>query len=256
MTSEAAMLSWRESENVWRDAEDAPLMIELPPGDFMMGANAADKFANATERPAHRVQIASGLAMSCYPVTVGEFRRFSPGHSPGEAEVLPVVRINWHDANAYCVWLSERTGRAYRLPSEAEWEFACRGGSASAFAFGEVLLPEHANFLYDENGQRVGVSCRTPVGSYEANAFGLYDLHGNVCEWVQDVWNPDYEGARDDSRARSGIDPDRRVVRGGAWDYLPRLLRSAWRDWRPSVQRADNVGFRVAVSELQTSEAG
>jgi formylglycine-generating enzyme required for sulfatase activity len=240
-------ISFHEPEVVWRDAEGSPLMIELPAGDFMMGANVDDKFANATERPAHRVRIAAGLAIGCFPVTVGEFRRFSPGHSQDEAPVLPVVRVNWHDANAYCHWLSERTGREYRLASEAEWEYACRGNSGAAFAFGDALTPEQANYLYDEDGLRVGVNCRTPVGSYGANAFGLYDFHGNVCEWVQDGWRPDYSDAPDDGEARNGMDANCRVVRGGAWDYLPRLLRSAWRDWRAADQRADNVGFRVAV---------
>jgi formylglycine-generating enzyme required for sulfatase activity len=226
-------------------------MVELPAGEFLMGENDGDKFANDTERPAHRVRIANGFALGCFPVTVGEFRRFRPGFAPGEADALPVVRVNWHAARAYCDWLTKRTGRVYRLPAEAEWEYACRAGSRTPFACGHELTPAVANYFYDEYGMRVGVGQRTPAGSYAANAFGLYDLHGNVNEWMADTWQPDYHGAATNGSVRLDGDPARRVIRGGAWDYLPRLLRSAWRDWRPADQQADNLGFRVATSNLE-----
>jgi formylglycine-generating enzyme required for sulfatase activity len=234
-----------------RNAEGRPLMVELPAGEFMMGENAGDKFTNDTERPAHRVRIPPGVALACFPVTLGEYRRFRPDHAPGEAADLPVVRVNWHDAMAFCTWLTEQTGQGYRLPSEAEWEYACRAGSQAPFAVGDEISPAQANFLYDENGIRIGRGGRTRVGSYPPNAFGLYDFHGNVGEWVADTWHPNYLGAPEDARAWIGTDDHRRVVRGGAWDYLPRLLRSAGRDWRPADQRADNIGFRVATRDLQ-----
>jgi formylglycine-generating enzyme required for sulfatase activity len=237
----------------WRDADELPLMVVLPGGEFQMGENSDDKFANDTERPAHGVRIPGGLSLGCFPVTVGEFRRFRPDHAPDEAENLPVVGVNWHDAQAYCRWLTARTQRAYRLPSEAEWEFACRAGSRRLFACGDELTPAAANFSLDENGTRIGAGRRLPVGSFPPNAFGLADLHGNVCEWVEDTWHPNYLGAPSDGRAWVETGDPPRVVRGGAWDYLPRLLRSAWRDWRPAGERVDNIGFRVITSGPRNS---
>jgi formylglycine-generating enzyme required for sulfatase activity len=224
---------------------DTPRVRPLPPGEFKMGENNHDRFANDTERPAHPVRMSAGIAMGLFPVTVQEFRAFAPRHAPQDAERLPAVRVNWHEASGYCEWLSRRTGHDYRLPTEAEWEYACRAGSQTPFAFGEEITPAQANYLYDEIGQRVGLGHRTPVGQYPANAFGLYDLHGNVCEWVADAWHPNLRGAPDRGQAWDGGTRSNRVIRGGAWDYLPRLLRSSWRDWRSAECRADNIGFRV-----------
>lgn len=228
-------------------------MIELPVGEFIMGENKGDKFANDTERPAHCVEIRSHFALGKFPVTAGEFSKFRHDHSVDGANELPVVRVSWHDAIAYCEWLTEQTGRAYRLPSEAEWEFACRAGSRTPFAFGNEISIADANFLYDENGARIGQGHLTPIGSFPPNRFGLQDMHGNVCEWVADTWHPDFLGAPVDGGAWIMPKDSRRIIRGGAWDYLPRLLRSSWRDWRRADQRADNVGFRVATSDVKNS---
>jgi formylglycine-generating enzyme required for sulfatase activity len=230
-------------------------MVELSAGEFTMGENADDRFANDTERPAHSVRIPAGLSLGCFPVTVGEFRRFHPAHAPGEAGELPVVHVNWHDARAYCSWLTKTTHHTYRLPSEAEWEFACRAGSSSVFAFGGDLTPASANFLHDESGLRVGGGGRVPVGGYPPNAFGLHDLHGNVCEWVEDTWHANYFGAPADGQPWIEPGAAQRTVRGGAWDYLPRLLRSPWRDWRVADERVDNLGFRVATDRLNSPDA-
>jgi len=160
-----------------------------------------------------------------------------------------VVNVSWNEARAYCAWLSAETGDAFRLPTEAEWEYACRAGTRSPFATGGELTPSDANFLYSENGQRIGPGVRTLIGHHAPNTFGLYDLHGNVCEWVEDVWHPTYVDAPVDGSAwMAGGDRERRVIRGGAWDYLPRLLRSAWRDALPLNQHRDNLGFRLARS--------
>jgi formylglycine-generating enzyme required for sulfatase activity len=250
MTCDISTLPVQTCGRVWRDDEDMPLMVELPGGEFIMGENAGDKFANDTERPAHRIRFSSSFALGKCPVTVGEFRKFRSAPSLADDDSLPVARVNWHDASDFCDWLSEQTGRAYHLPSEAEWEFACRGGSQTPFAFGDELSIRAANFLYAEDGERIGIGRRTPVGSYPPNQFGLHDLHGNVGEWVVDTWHPNYLGAPDAGRAWIGASDNRRVIRGGAWDYLPRLLRSSWRDWRESNYRADNLGFRVATSDL------
>jgi formylglycine-generating enzyme required for sulfatase activity len=235
----------------WRDAEDLPLMVELPAGEFVMGENPGDKYANDTERPAHQVRFPGGFALGRFPVTVGEFRKFHHEHAPEEADDLPVVRVNWHDATAYCGWLTAFTGREYRLASEAEWEYACRAGTRNPFAVGDEITTRQANFLYDETGTRIGPGRRTPVGSYPPNQFGLHDLHGNVGEWVGDSWHPNYLGAPGGGRAWYDAENRRRVVRGGAWDYLPRLLRCSWRDWRLAEERADNIGFRVASDYLK-----
>jgi formylglycine-generating enzyme required for sulfatase activity len=230
---------------VWQDAA-GPLMIDIPPGWFTMGENAGDKFASQVERPAHEVSISPGLALSIAPVTVAEFRRFRPGWQRDEAHDLPAVQVSWVDAFEYCAWLSLETGRPYRLPSESEWEFACRAGSVTAFAFGDEITPSMANYLYAENGARIGRGVRTPAGAYPPNVFGLHDVHGNVCEWVADVWHPSYHGAPAEGSPWNGHG-ELRVLRGGAWDYLPRLLRSSHRDCLPRHCRRDNVGFRIAV---------
>ena len=237
--------------NEWQDAEGLPLMVELPAGEFVMGENEGDKFANDTERPAHRVQISANFAMGKFPVTTAEFWKFRGDNSIEDVDELPVIRVSWNDAVAYCEWLTEQTGRAYRLPSEAEWEFACRAGTRTPFANGSELSIDDANFLYDENGMRVGPGHRTTKGNFPPNSFGLHDMHGNVCEWVADTWHSDYLGAPVDGRAWIAPVDSSRVIRGGAWDYLPRLLRSSWRDWRFANQHADNIGFRVATSDLR-----
>jgi formylglycine-generating enzyme required for sulfatase activity len=253
MVCEVPMLA--RTRRAWRDAAEFPRMVELCAGEFVMGENTDDKFATDTERPAHRVTIPCNFALGSFPVTVGEFRRFHCGHAPGETDDLPVVRVSWHEAVAYCEWLTLQSGRSFRLPTEAEWEFACRAGSRTPFAPGHEISPAQANYFYDENGLRIGAGRRTPVGHYAPNAFGIFDLHGNVCEWVADAWHPDYHGAPADGRVWTDAGADRHVIRGGAWDYLPRLLRSAWRDWRPMDCRADNIGFRVATSDLENIAA-
>jgi formylglycine-generating enzyme required for sulfatase activity len=244
----------REPDGAWRDRDDAPWMITLPAGEFTMGATNGDKFANDTERPAHRVDIAA-FALGRFPVTVGEYRIFDPSHAPEDDSAWPAVRVSWTEARDYCGWLSERSGRFYRLPSEAEWEYACRAGAATAFATGNEIALSQANFLYAEGGERVGRGHRTRAATFAANGFGLEDLHGNICEWIEDVWHPDYLRAPADGSpwTRDG-DELKRVIRGGAWDYLPRLLRSAWRDGLPPGVRRDNVGFRVATHEFGPQE--
>jgi formylglycine-generating enzyme required for sulfatase activity len=237
------------------DDQSNESLLEIPTGEFQMGVAAPDRFANDTERPAHRVSIAHRFALGRFPVTVAEFRRFSPGHAPGDDPHLPVVNVSWHEAVAYCEWLSHPSGLHFRLPTEAEWEYACRAGSTSVFTMGNTLVLSDANYLFNEHGERIGVGCRTPAGTYPPNAFGIQDMHGNVCEWVADEWHPSYQGAPEDGAAwiqqstaelaSQEMKATRRVIRGGAWDYLPRLLRSSWRDWLQADARRDNVGFRI-----------
>jgi formylglycine-generating enzyme required for sulfatase activity len=225
-----------------------PELVGLPAGEFTMGETPGDKFATDTERPAHRVRFRRPFALGRFPVTAGEFGVFAPGAVPADPD-LPAVRVSWEDARAYCAWLRTGTGRPYRLPTEAEWEYACRAGTDGPFATGGDLSRAQANYLYSEEGERIGPGAPTPAGRHPPNGFGLEDLHGNVCEWVEDAWHPDYAGAPADGSAwLEGGDPRRRVIRGGAWDLLPRLLRSAWRDGLGAGVRRDNLGFRLALS--------
>lgn len=224
-------------------------LIALPTGSFWMGESPDDKFATDTERPRHRVTFHRAFAIARTPVTVGEYRLFAPRHGSGEPANWPVANVTWYDAEAYCIWLNAATGQPYRLPSEAEWEYACRAGTESCFSTGPDLQLSQANFLYSEQGERIGIGRRQAVGAYPANRYGLHDFHGNVCEFTRDSWHPDFHGAPSSGQAWvSGGQPDRCVIRGGAWDYLPRLLRSAWRDSLPRNQRRDNVGFRLALT--------
>jgi formylglycine-generating enzyme required for sulfatase activity len=212
---------------------ELPDLITIPAGRFVMGTLGEDRFANSTERPAHEVVIERPFAVSRSPITEAQWSTFAGGSSSS----LPVVRVSWWEAMKYVAWLSAQTGKLFRLLTEAEWEYACRAGSTSIFNIGDTLEPEHANYFYDEHGFKVGPGCRTPPGSYPPNAFGLEDMHGNVCEWVSDAWRANYDAAPDVTY---------RVIRGGAWDYMPRLLRCAWRDFGTPDTKRDNLGFRIA----------
>jgi len=212
---------------------ELPDMITIPAGRFIMGTVGEDRFANSTERPAHEVVIEKPFAVSRFPITEAQWA----GFAGGSRSLLPVLRVSWWDAIKYVEWLSEQTGRPFRLLTEAEWEYACRAGSTTIFNVGDTLEPEKANYLYHEHGFKVGPGHCTPPGSYPPNAFGLEDMHGNVCEWVADAWRAKYDAAPDEAH---------RVIRGGAWDYMPRLLRSAWRDFATPDAKRDNLGFRIA----------
>lgn len=226
-----------------------PEMVAIAAGSFWMGENACDKFADDTERPRRRVEIWRKFLLGAMPVTVGEFRRFRAAHDPHDPEEWPAVNVSWRDAGEYCAWLAETAGGAWRLPSEAEWEYAARAGTETPYPWGAGvdIDMEHANFMYAESGVRVGPGHRTPPRAHPPNAWGVRDSLGNVNEWVADPWHANYAGAPADGApwdggGRTGW----RVVRGGAWDYMPRLLRVTWRDGLPEAARRDNVGFRVA----------
>ena len=138
-------------------------MIDLPIGFFAMGEHEDDKFSTDLERPRHRVEIANPISMGRFPITVAEYSEFAAITVTPEAS-LPVAGVSWDDAMAYCEWLSLQTGHRYRLPTEAEWEYACRGGENHAFPNSETLTPSLANYLYDEQGKKVGPGCPSPVG--------------------------------------------------------------------------------------------
>jgi formylglycine-generating enzyme required for sulfatase activity len=217
-------------------------LVTITGGSFLMGENENDKFVNDTERPRHEVHVRS-FCLGRSPVTIGEFRGFRPDHEAGLPGDWPATMITWNDAIAYCAWL----GNGTRLPTEAEWEYAARAGSTRPFPWGDEISPQHANYYYNEQGNKVGPGHRTSPGTYPPNAFGIFDMTGNVCEWTMDAWHPTYGGAPADGSARPAVaGATSRVLRGGAWDYLPRLLRVSWRDRLPQNQCRDNLGFRIA----------
>lgn len=153
----------------------------------------------------------------------------------------PAINLSWEDAQAFCRWLSEEAGAVYRLPSEAEWEFACRAGSTTRFSFGddESRLGEHAWFSGNAGGKT------HPVGEQTPNAFGLFDTHGNVWEWCQDAWNESYAGAPSNGAAWMSGDASRAALRGGSWIDIPQGLRSAYRIRSLRAVRFSGIGFRV-----------
>jgi len=225
-----------------------PDLVLIPGGSFWMGENEEDKFASDTERPRHFVEV-KPFCLGKNLVLLEEYRAFRPDHEAELPAEWPAAKVSWDDAVAYCDWLSGEHGAAYRLPTEAEWEYAARAGTQTPYPWGDTMDAGQANYWYDEQGQKVGAGHRTPPGVYPENGFGLHDMLGNLCEWVQDTWHPNYEGSPQDGSAwESPALTSRRVLRGGAWDYLPRLLRVSWRDALPHSARRDNVGFRIATS--------
>jgi formylglycine-generating enzyme required for sulfatase activity len=239
----------------FRDFDAAPEIIVVPAGEFLMGSRDDGVEGNDRERPQHKVTIKSAFAVSISPITRGEFAAFlddtqrkiesrgeASWHDPGfkQQDDHPVVNVNWHDAQAYAAWLRERSGgKAYRLLSEAEWEYCCRAGTTSAYSTGDAVTAEQANFGGNSEGT-------TPVSKFAPNAWGLRDMHGNVWEWCEDNWHPNYEDAPEDGSAWKGGNASSRVLRGGSWDSRPLILRSAFRYRYHPVYRSIHVGFRVA----------
>ena len=169
-------------------------------------------------------------------------------HNPSDKgwgrEHRPVIYVNWDDAQAYIKWLSSRTGQPYRLLSKAEWEYAARAGTTTAYAFGDSITKKQAQFW---EGGRGSAGKTVEVGSFPANAFGLHDMHGNVWEWCQDCWNENYHNnAPADGSAWTTGDCGRRVLRGGSWNINPQILRSANRSRNFAGNRNSNRGLRVA----------
>lgn len=223
--------------------------VKIPSGEFLMGGIEDDKFVTAVELPRHLVTISNKFFITRYPITNDQWEILmgpSPSPSNSNPRQAPVIGITWQEAYDFCQSLNHTTGHTHRLPTEAEWEYVCRAGTASVFPHGADLTPQHANFLYDESGNPVGPGRIVEVGSYGENHFGVADLLGNVCEWTADHWHADFHGAPDDGSAWIDTRPSsKRVIRGGAWDHLPRVLRASWRDWAPETARWDNLGFRV-----------
>ena len=239
-----------EAGTVFRDCEGCPEMVVVPAGAYMMGSPE-----EANEMPIHRVTIGEPLAVGKYEVTFAEWDACVAdggcyGHRPDDAGWgrgnRPVMNVDWNQAQTYTMWLSEKTGKVYRLLSEAEWEYVARAGSETAYSWGNEIGRNRANC--GGCGSRWDGKQTAPVGSFGANGFGLHDVHGNVWEWVQDCWNGTYAGAPADGSAWEQGDCNARVVRGGSWNIFPWYLRSASRAGTLFVDRDYRLGFRVARS--------
>ncbi|MBD2312078.1 SUMF1/EgtB/PvdO family nonheme iron enzyme [Desertifilum sp. FACHB-1129] len=226
-------------------------MVAIPGGRFLMGSPETEAERDSDENPQHWVTVPA-FYMGQYAVTQAQYQAVM-GNNPSrfQGSDRPVERVSWNDAVEFCHKLSQRTGQRYRLPSEAEWEYACRAGTTTPFHFGETITPDlvnyDGNYSYDKAPIGKYRQETTPVGHFGvANAFGLYDMHGNVWEWCQDVWHKNYHGAPTDGRAwESGGDLSSRLLRGGSWGYFARSCRSASRYRGASGFRYNGIGFRV-----------
>lgn len=292
----ASAAGWAAAQNPlptagasFKDCADCPEMIVVPAGSYTMGSPVTEEFRDMREGPQHRVVIPRAFAVGKYEVTRAEYGRFvadthrpdpascfeiaapdgkrvekaglnwhNPGYPQGERE--PVACVSWEDAQAYAQWLSAKTGKAYRLLSEAEWEYTARAGSQAA-RYGSDDPAQMCRYIsggeQDYTGAfpgdtDVNMSCHdgyahtSPVGAFPPNAFGLYDMLGNLLEWTADCSNPTYDGAPADGSAWTSGDCTKRAIRSGSWTNGPRSLRAAYRDGQAPGYRAGRVGFRIA----------
>ena len=237
-------------------------MVSIPGGAFVMGAPETEARSENNERPQHLVRV-SPFFMGKYPVTqeqwfmVSHFPKshydLNPNCSCFKGLKRPVEYVSWDDATEFCARLSRKTGRAYRLPSEAEWEYACRAGTETPFHYGETITSHLANYdgndTYAAEPKGAYRNQTTDVGSFPPNDFGLYDMHGNVWEWCADSWHDNYDGAPGDGSTwlESG-NPDFRLRRGASWSYFPTYCRSACRYRGNPHDRLNHFGFRVVCA--------
>jgi formylglycine-generating enzyme required for sulfatase activity len=230
---------------VFKDCDDCPEMVVIASGSFLIGSKP-DPFANTrpieNEQPQHAVSM-KAFALGKYEVTQEQWYVVM-GTMPSKfkGRTLPVEQVSWNDANEFVKKLSEKTGQNYRLPSEAEWEYAARAGSQTAYSFGDNEEDLGGHAWFSQNSNRTTHS----VGEKLPNVFGLHDMHGNVSEWTQDCWNDNYSGAPIHGGAWVVGDCSRRVVRGGAWSSTPHDLRSTYRNRDYFTLRYSYNGFRVA----------
>ena len=275
----AVQRSWAEQVGQrLQECSECPEMAILPSGEFWMGSPSEESSRKESEGPVHRVSVEVPFAIGVNEVTKREFDAFATdsGHAMGPCEVWnedrsqweqvsgrswrdpgfpqeddhPVVCINAEDAEAFAQWLSRKTGHRYRLPTEAEWEYAARSGTTTPYYFGEAISTMQANFDGSSAGE-ADLGGTSPVGSYPANQFGLYDMHGNAGELTADCWNGSYVGAPLGGGAWRSGDCRSRVVRGGSWNFGPGTARSAargWSGWKGNgdTPRTAFLGFRVA----------
>jgi formylglycine-generating enzyme required for sulfatase activity len=243
----------------FRDCAGCPRMVVIPAGEFTMGSPDSEPFRAAETQ--HRVTIAAPFAVSKFEITFDEWRACVKdggcgGYRPDDQHwgrgKRPVIDVSWESAKVYVNWLSRKTGKPYRLLSEAEWEYAARAGTTTPYSTGNTIAPSQAN--YDGSGDGSGPSDvnrqkTMPVGSFPANGFGLHDMHGNAAEWVEDCWHDDYTPMTPtDGSAWLEDNCNGRVLRGGSWGDSEVELRSAARTGEYKDKSSYNDGLRVARS--------
>ena len=228
-------------------------MVHIPKGTFIMGSPENEEGYNKSQNPQHQVTVPA-FFMSKYPVTQKQWQivaalpkiniNLEPKPSQFQSDNLPVESVSWYDAQEFCARLSQKTNKSYRLPSEAEWEYACRGRTTTAFYFGKTISPELANYDSQYQGKT------TEVGKFPANPFGLHDMCGNVWEWCEDGWHEDYINAPNDGSVWLNNSNNRRVLRGGSWFIPSENCRSSFRFYADAGFFGCNLfGFRVMCGE-------
>ena len=235
----------------FKECRDCPEMIAVPAGEFKMGAPETEAGRFANEGPQHDVAIARPFAVSKFDVTFDDWDAcVSIGGCPGVdnstygRETKPVINVSWVQAQQYVAWLARMTGKPYRLLTEAEWEYAARAGATTAYSWGEDIGAGNANCM--GCGSKWDKVETSPVGSFPPNAFGLYDMAGDVWQWVQDCNHQDYQNAPTDGSAWTEGDCNEHNVRGGSWLAKPPFLRSTFGGEFPTDERNSDLGFRVA----------
>jgi formylglycine-generating enzyme required for sulfatase activity len=235
--------------DILKDGSQGPEMVVIPAGRFRMGDIQGGGYKD--EKPVHGVTMARSFAMGRFPVTFAEYDPFAeaterapPNDAGWGRGNRPVINVSWEDALAYAEWLSEQTGKSYRLPTEAEWEYAARAGSDTGYWWGKEIGHNRANCAIC--GSEWDGKQTAPAGSFEPNPFGLYDTAGNVWEWVQDCWSESYERAPTDGSAWLSDDCGLRVMRGGSWHNGPQWVRSPHRSWFYPFWPSNDLGFRLA----------
>jgi len=260
-------------EPLGAEAVEAPslTMLWMPPGRFWMGSPEEEPERRSNEGPQHLVQL-QGFFLAQTPITQAQWRqvaqwrptkgegtwnqKLNPNPSHFKGGQLPVESVNWEDAMKFCRRLSQRTGRRYTLPSEAQWEYACRAGTTTPFHCGSTISTKLANYNgnegYGDGAKGEFRQQTTDVASFPANPWGLHDMHGNVWEWCSDQWHGNYKGATEDGSdwiveeaKENKISMNRRLLRGGSWVGSPAVCRSACRYGNPPVNRSYGFGFRV-----------
>ena len=264
-------------KKIFKDCADCPKMVVIPAGDFTMGSpDDEPKRVNEHEDQA-RVSIIKPFAVGVFAVTRGEFASFASAtnHKPdggcyvrtgtewkeqpdrswrssgfAQDHRHPVTCVNWNDAQAYVSWLSSKTGKNYRLLSEAEREYVTRAGTTTPFWWGSSISADQANYngshTYGQGTKGKWRQKTVRVDNFHANSWGLYNVHGNVWDWTEDCWNDNNNGNPGDGNARTTGDCNKRIVRGGSWAYSPHYLRAAFRYWNQPHNRNSGQGFRVA----------
>lgn len=251
-------------KDVFKECEQCPEMVVVPAGSFLMGAADSDDPGygnNANEKPQHKVTFAQPFAVGKFSVTFAEwdacvadggcdgYRPIDKGWGRGRQ---PVIYVSWNDAKSYLAWLARKTGKPYRLLSEAEREYVTRAGTTTAFWWGAQISTSLANYngryAYLDGPKGDDRQRTLPVDSFSPNPWGLYQVHGNVAEWTEDCWSKDYIGAPANGAARTDGDCSAHFVRGGSWDGLPDYLRAATRQNEYAKTRHYALGFRVARS--------